>query len=102
MILLRQFDQRLGLTSGFEALIIGERDARYVEHSALVLLRQRVYQLAAGYEDANDATFLGTTQLCAPSSRAPRDCCSLPRSGPATWQVGSERTRCAGQTPSRQ
>ena len=34
------------------------RDRRYVDHELLSLLRQRIYQIAAGYEDANDAGFL--------------------------------------------
>ena len=58
LILLREFDQRLGLTGELRGLLVDERDARYVEHPALALLRQCIYQIAAGYEDANDATFL--------------------------------------------
>jgi hypothetical protein len=58
LILLREFDQRLGLTAELRGLLVDQRDARYVEHPALDLLRQRIYQIAAGYEDANDATFL--------------------------------------------
>ena len=58
LILLREFDQRLGLTAGLDELLIDQRDRRYVTHSALTLLRQRIYQIAAGYEDANDARFL--------------------------------------------
>src|SRR6516165_3962002 len=55
LILLREFDQRLGLTGELRGLLVDERDARNVEHPALDLLRQRIYQIAAGYEDA---TFL--------------------------------------------
>ena len=58
LILLREFDQRLGLTAGLNGLLVDQRDNRYVAHPALELLRQRIYQIAAGYEDANDATFL--------------------------------------------
>jgi hypothetical protein len=39
-------------------MVADERDRRYVTHDVLTLLRQRVYQIAAGYEDANDATYL--------------------------------------------
>jgi len=35
-----------------------QRDRPYFTHSALTLGRQRVYRIAAGYEDANDAIFL--------------------------------------------
>ena len=39
-------------------LVKDPRDRRYVDHDLLTLLRQRVYQIAAGYEDANDALFV--------------------------------------------
>jgi hypothetical protein len=58
LVLLREFDERLKLTAGLKGLVADERDRRYIEHSTLNLLRQRIYQIAAGYEDANDATFL--------------------------------------------
>ena len=58
LLLLREFDERLGLTAGLQKLVIDDRDKRYVRHAALDLLRQRIYQIAAGYEDANDANFL--------------------------------------------
>jgi len=52
----REFDERLGLTRSLRT-IPDPRDGRYVTHELLTLLRQRVYQLLAGYEDANDATY---------------------------------------------
>jgi hypothetical protein len=58
LILLREFDARLGLTQGLKRLVCDPRDQRYVDHDLLALLRQRIYQIAAGYEDANDASFL--------------------------------------------
>ena len=58
LVLLREFDERLGLTAGLRKLWVDGRDERYTTHSGLELLRQRIYQIAAGYEDANDATFL--------------------------------------------
>jgi hypothetical protein len=58
LILLREFDQRLALTQGLSRIVADPRDRRYVDHQWLSLLRQRVYQIAAGYEDANDASFL--------------------------------------------
>ncbi len=57
-MLLREFDQQLDLTSGIGKLVADGRDARYVSHRVVELVRQRVDQIAAGYEDANDATFL--------------------------------------------
>jgi len=58
LIVLREFDARLGLTQGLKRIVGDPRDRRYVDHELLTLLRQRVYQIAAGYEDANDASFL--------------------------------------------
>jgi len=60
LILLRELDERLGLTAGLDEPLIDERDHRYVTHSALTLLRQRVYQIAAGYQDANNGSFTYT------------------------------------------
>jgi hypothetical protein len=58
LLLVREFDERLGLTAALRAAVADERDRRYVTHDVLTLLRQRVYQIVAGYEDANDATTL--------------------------------------------
>lgn len=58
LVVLREFDERLRLTHGLGKLIADARDRRYVSHAVLDLVRQRIYQIAAGYEDANDATFL--------------------------------------------
>ncbi|MBX3024327.1 IS1380 family transposase [bacterium] len=58
LVLLREFDERVGVTAALPTLIADPRDTRFTEHELLTLLRQRLYQIAAGYEDANDATAL--------------------------------------------
>jgi Transposase DDE domain group 1 len=58
LIVLREFDARLGLTERLRQVVRDPRDPRYVDHELVTLLRQRVYQIAAGYEDANDADLL--------------------------------------------
>jgi hypothetical protein len=58
LVLVRELDERLGLTASLRTLIPDERDGRYITHAVLDLVRQRIYQIAAGYEDANDATYL--------------------------------------------
>jgi hypothetical protein len=58
LTLVREFDDRLGLTKRLVDLVADWRDARYTAHSMLSLLRQRIYQVVAGYEDCNDATYL--------------------------------------------
>ena len=52
---LRAFDQRHHLTSDLAQLLSDPRHDDRVQHDALALLRQRLYQIVAGYEDANDA-----------------------------------------------
>lgn len=68
LVLLREFDERLGLTAKVATLWVDPRDERYTKHRGVELLRQRIYQIAAGYEDANDSNFLrhdATMQLVA-------------------------------------
>src|ERR1041384_52839 len=57
-VLLRQVDRRIGLLDALSATLPDPRDRRYVEHPLVELLRQRVYGIALGYEDCNDATTL--------------------------------------------
>jgi DNA-binding CsgD family transcriptional regulator len=52
---LRAFDQRHHLTRDGVQLLSDPRDDERVRHHSLALLRQRIYQIVAGYEDANDA-----------------------------------------------
>ena len=52
---LRAFDQRYGLTHGLAERLCDPREEERVRHSVLSLFRQRLYQIIAGYEDANDA-----------------------------------------------
>jgi hypothetical protein len=73
LLLLRDFDDALGLTDTIVSCLADDRrDARYVTHASRTLLRQRLYQIVAGYEDANDATALrhdATLQLVAGEGR---------------------------------
>ena len=55
LLLVREFDRQLGLSADVVSRITDTRDARYVTHELDALVRQRLYQIAAGYEDANDA-----------------------------------------------
>src|SRR4029078_1154688 len=54
-LLLRQMDDRLGLSERLGALLPGERDPRRVKHDRREQVRQRLYQIALGYPDCNDA-----------------------------------------------
>jgi hypothetical protein len=57
-VLLQFLDSRLRLTDRLAAAIPDRRDPRYVEHSAVEQFRQRVFGIALGYEDCNDAQAL--------------------------------------------
>jgi hypothetical protein len=60
LLLLREFDHRFQLTDDLAAAYEDPRRADRIEHSSLALLRQRVYQIVAGYEDADDSDLLRT------------------------------------------
>ena len=57
-VLLRLLDDRLGVTEALAAALPDSRDVSRVQHSQLDLVRQRVYGIACGYEDGNDASRL--------------------------------------------
>lgn len=54
-LLLRHMDDRLGLSERFAALLPDARDPRKVKHDRREQVRQRLYQIALGYPDCNDA-----------------------------------------------
>jgi hypothetical protein len=58
LILLKDIDDQLGLTRALAAVLADARDARRIHFTPEDILKQRVFQIAAGYEDANDATTL--------------------------------------------
>ena len=58
LLLLREIDKELGLTHSIAKCIKDERNQSYVDHKAKDIIRQRVYALAAGYEDLNDHDIL--------------------------------------------
>jgi hypothetical protein len=58
LVLLKDPDEQLGLTRALAAVLSDPRDARRVNFTPHDLLKQRVFQIAAGYEDANDANTL--------------------------------------------
>ena len=55
LVLLAQADAQLGLTRRMAACLRDVRQPGKVRHRLEELLAQRVYQIAAGYEDCNDA-----------------------------------------------
>ena len=58
LLLLRELDNQLNLLSSASNCILDGRDQRYIDYSVKELLTQRVFQIAAGYEDCNDCNDL--------------------------------------------
>jgi hypothetical protein len=57
-LLLKAADEKLQLTTALAGCLVDDRQAAKVKHSLTDLLRQRIYGVASGYEDANDAARL--------------------------------------------
>lgn len=58
MLLLREVGERFGLSERLAPRVVDRREPVKVQHDVLSLLRQRIYQIACGYEDCNDADSL--------------------------------------------
>jgi Transposase DDE domain group 1 len=58
LMLLKDPDEPLGLTRALAAVLKDPRDPRRVHFTLHDLLKQRVWHIAAGYEEANDANTL--------------------------------------------
>lgn len=57
-LLLRQADEGLGLSKWFSRELPDDREVGKVEHDRREQVRQRLFQIALGYEDCNDADTL--------------------------------------------
>jgi hypothetical protein len=57
-VLLKSVDTHLGLTTRVAGALVDARQPGKVRHQAIELLRQRVFGLACGYADCNDAARL--------------------------------------------
>lgn len=58
LLFLKEVENQIGLIDNLNNCIHDERDQRYVRHKLKQLLLQRIYQIASGYEDANDCNDL--------------------------------------------
>jgi DDE family transposase len=57
-LLLRGIDRQIGLTERLAAALRDKRHPSYIAHPLRDLFAQRIYQIASGYADGNDATSL--------------------------------------------
>ncbi len=68
LLLLKEVDNQINIIKEFADCIDDQRDLRYIDYSLQELLSQRIYQIAAGYEDALDCNALkedAILKLCA-------------------------------------
>src|SRR5699024_10157938 len=67
LLFLQEVDQNVGLTEKLTSCLEDERHQSYIEHDYKTRVSQRVMQIAAGYEDANDCNTLrgdGVLKIC--------------------------------------
>jgi hypothetical protein len=57
-LLLRGIDRQIGLTARLAAAVHDKRHSSYIDHPLRDLFAQRIYQIASGYADGNDANSL--------------------------------------------
>jgi Transposase DDE domain group 1 len=83
LLVVREVDRKLGLLDAANAAIPDPRDPAAITHQQRELLAQRVFALAAGYEDGNDhATLRSDPALQLAAGREPHE--DRPLSSPAT------------------
>ena len=57
-LLVREIDERFRIIDPMGDCLKDLRSYTHTKHSLIQMVRQRVYQIAAGYEDCNDADYL--------------------------------------------
>ena len=57
-LMMREVDQRFDIIQSGSKLLKDTRSISHKKHSFEQMIRQRVYQIAAGYEDCSDADYL--------------------------------------------
>ncbi|HHY21135.1 MAG TPA: IS1380 family transposase [Bacilli bacterium] len=63
LLLLREVDKQIGLIEDISSCIYDNRDSRYIDHTIQEMVTQRVFQIAAGYEDSNDCNDLRSDMI---------------------------------------
>ena len=58
LLLLKEIEQQIGIIDGLDSVITDNRNQSYIDHTHKELLTQRIFQIAAGYEDAIDCNTL--------------------------------------------
>ncbi len=58
LLLVKQAEENLKVAQGISTCLEDDREQHKVKHSLFQLVSQRIYQIAAGYEDTNDSNYL--------------------------------------------
>src|SRR5215510_11083997 len=64
LVLRKDIEAQLGVTRTLAAVLSDPRDPRRINFTLEERIKQRVFQIAAGYEDANDANPLRDAPIC--------------------------------------
>lgn len=81
LLLLKECEKQTGIIKAIAACLIDERHPSYTQHSYEQMITQRVLQIAAGYEDANDCNSLkgdNILKLCNGRTPSDKDLASQP------------------------
>jgi hypothetical protein len=73
LLLLNEVENQVGVIERIVSCITDTRNQSYVHHTTKSMLSQRIMQIAAGYEDANDCNDLredGVLKICAGNEKA--------------------------------
>src|SRR4030095_13676526 len=93
-LLLRGIDRQIGLTARLAAAVHDKRHSSYIDHSMRDLFAQRIYQIASGYADGNDANSLRYDPMFKLSvERAPLDPTQNLASAPTFFRLEHQVTR---------
>jgi hypothetical protein len=68
LLLLKEVESKIGIINSISNCINDDRHSSYISHSISSMISQRVFQIAAGYEDANDCDELkedAVIKICA-------------------------------------
>jgi hypothetical protein len=81
LLLLKDCEKQTGIIKAIAGCLIDERNQSYVKHSYNEMITQRVFQIAAGYEDGNDCNSLkkdNILKLCSGLKPTDNDLASQP------------------------
>ena len=63
LLLLKECEKQVGIIKSITSCLKDDRNSSYVQHSYEQMLTQRIFQIAAGYEDADDCDSLRSDDI---------------------------------------